>query len=159
MPPTPEREWFDDPSAVPGAPGGGGLRFSCTQCGRCCSGPEGYVLFTEEEAAAIARRLGVTVERFITDYTKDSPAGRSLRENRTPHGFDCVFLDRATIPGRAICSIYEDRPAQCRTWPFWESNLRSRERWDRAGRTCPGINKGTLVPPERIRILRAVVDR
>jgi uncharacterized protein len=148
----PGREWFD-------AGGGGGLRFSCTMCGNCCTGPEGFVLFTPDESAAIARRLGVSIEVFVRDYTKDSPAGRSLREVPSRFGLDCVFLDRTTMPGKALCSIYEDRPAQCRTWPFWSSNLWSKAHWERAKRICPGMDRGALIPPERIRILRDTVDR
>ncbi len=148
-------EWFDpDPGT-----GTRGLRFSCTMCGNCCTGPEGFVLFTDAEAAAIAGRLGITVEDFIRDYTKDSRAGRSLRETPSPFGLDCVFLDRRSVPGKALCSIYEDRPGQCRTWPFWKSNLGSREHWNRAKRICPGMDHGALIPPERIRILRETVDR
>lgn len=128
-------------------------------CGNCCSGPAGYVLFTPEEAGAIAARLGITVERFMLRYTHDTRVGRSLAEVPTPDGLDCVFLDRVSHPGRALCSIYEDRPAQCRTWPFWRSNVSSPDAWARASARCPGINRGALVPPEQIRILRDRVDR
>ena len=41
-----------------------------------------------------------------------------------------------------ICSIYLVRPLQCRTWPFWSSNLTSAEAWNRAAKTCPGMNRG-----------------
>jgi uncharacterized protein len=117
------------------------------------------VLFTPDEGASMARRLGVLVDEFIRDYPKDSPAGRSLREVRSRFGLDCIFLDRTTVPGKALCSMYEERPAQCRTWPFWDSNLRSKAHWERAKRICPGMDRGTLIPPERTRILRETVDR
>jgi Fe-S-cluster containining protein len=145
-------EWFE---RVDPATGAAGLRFSCTMCGNCCSGPPGYVSFTEEEAAAMAARLGVTLERFMDEYTHDTMAGRSLKEVPSTCGLDCIFLDRTTIPGRAICGVYEDRPAQCRTWPFWDSNLKTEKHWKRAGQTCPGLNKGTLYTPQQIRIIRA----
>lgn len=140
------REWFDDE---------GGLRFACTQCGNCCSGPPGYVLFTDEEAARLAARLDLSVPEFLRRYAHDTARGRSLRETRGPAGLDCVFLDRASVPGRAICAVYEDRPAQCRAWPFWPIVVRSREDWGAAGRVCPGIGRGQLVPPERVRIIRS----
>ena len=41
-------DWFEDYDAS-----GPGLRFSCTMCGNCCTGPEGYILYTEAEAAFI----------------------------------------------------------------------------------------------------------
>lgn len=117
------------------------------------------MLFTDEEAAALASRLHVSVEEFLKRYTKKTPAGRSLREVPSPFGLDCIFLDRTTILGKAICSVYEDRPVQCRTWPFWPSLVRSRRDWTLAKRTCPGIDRGKVIPPERIRILRDTVDR
>lgn len=150
-PAQPGREWF---AQSDGPERGEGLRFSCTMCGNCCSGPPGFVLVTEEECAGLARRLGVSVEAFKRDYTKMMEEGRSLNERRTAQGFDCVFLDRASVPGKAVCGVYEDRPRQCRTWPFWPSLLSSRSAWVNAKKTCPGLDKGTLVPVEQVRILR-----
>ncbi len=147
----PHAEWFTKPDA-PEA--GDGLRFGCTMCGRCCSGPPGFVVVNEAEAAALATRLGISAAKFKHEYTNMMSEGRSLNEKKTEHGLDCVFLDRTTIPGKAVCGVYEDRPTQCRTWPFWPSLVKSRRDWDAAGKSCPGINKGTLVPVEQVRILR-----
>jgi Fe-S-cluster containining protein len=147
-------DWFDDYD-----PSGPGLRFGCTMCGNCCTGPEGYVLYSEAEGAAIAARLGISVEEFIRDYTKETMLGRSLREKPSERGLDCVFLDRQRVPGKAVCGIYEDRPEQCRTWPFWKSLVQSRHAWETAKRMCPGLDRGRLIPPEQIRILRDKVDR
>jgi hypothetical protein len=148
-------EWFARPDAGSGA---AGLSFGCTQCGDCCTGAGGYVLFTPEEAASLARRLGVSEEEFIGRYTHDTSAGRSLREVPGEFGLDCVFLNRTTFPGRAVCGVYEDRPMQCRTWPFWKSNLASPSAWARASRSCPGMNKGRRYDVQQIRILRDKVD-
>ena len=148
-----DRDWFEDYDGE-----GPGLRFSCTMCGNCCTGPEGYVLYTQTDAAAIAARIGISVDEFVRDYTKDTMLGRSLKEKQTEFGLDCIFLDRTTIPGKAICGIYEDRPAQCRTWPFWKSLVQSRRSWEVAKRSCPGIDRGRLIPPEQIRILRDTVN-
>ena len=57
-----------------------------------------------------------------------------------------MLLDKET----RRCTVYDTRPRQCRTWPFWNSNLRSREAWDEAAEACPGCNKGDLVPLEQI---------
>lgn len=148
-------EWFDrpDPTGLTTS-GERGLRFSCTSCGACCTGPEGYVRFTDDEARAIAERLGLPLDRFLREYTHDTTEGRSLTERKTEHGYDCVFLDRASVPGKAVCSIYEDRPTQCRTWPFWEVNLRSRRHWLAAARGCPGMNTGRLLTPAHVRLTR-----
>lgn len=148
-------EWF---ARADGPEAGVGLRFGCTMCGHCCSGPAGYVLVNDEECAALAARLGLELQAFIDRYTHVLPEGRSLREHTGPRGYDCVFLDREKFPGRAVCGVYEDRPRQCRTWPFWNSVLENAGAWAKAGAMCPGINKGTLVPVEQVRVMRGVVD-
>lgn len=139
----PREEWYHE-----------GLRFECTLCGACCTGGEGYVLISPDESRAIARRLGLSVHAFHDRYTRVTSLGRSLNELDTPNGRDCVFLDRATMPGKAVCSLYEARPTQCRTFPWWPENLRDRRAWERLGRQCEGVGRGRLVPIEEIRISR-----
>lgn len=131
-----------------------GLRFECTMCGNCCTGPPGYVLVSEREISDMAGGLGIEPGAFVDRYTHSTALGRSLKERETEFGHDCVFLDRETIPGKAVCGVYEHRPTQCRTWPFWKSNLRTPNAWKQAKRVCPGMDKGRLYPPEQIRILR-----
>lgn len=136
-----------------------GLRFQCSQCGNCCTGPPGFVWFSPDEARELARHLGVSESSFYRKYARRAaqPArGWSLKERRTPFGLDCVFLDRDTVPGRAVCSVYEVRPTQCQTWPFWPENLRSKEAWREVKRAtpCPGMDHGPLIRPEQIRIHR-----
>lgn len=147
-------EWFD----LPDETGEAGLRFECTMCGNCCTGPEGYVLVTEAEAAALAARLGLEVGVFLERYTRMTGRGRSLTEVATAFGHDCVFLDRTRVPGKAVCGVYEDRPEQCRTWPYWKSNVSSRHAWERARRICPGMGRGARTTPQQIRVLRERVE-
>ncbi len=135
-----------------------GLRFTCTQCGSCCSGPPGYVWFTDQEAAAMARHVGLSIEDFRGRYAQPYDGQWSLKDSLTPHGYDCVFLQR-DASGKATCSIYEVRPRQCRTWPFWTGNLRRRADWEHASARCPGMavgleGQGTFYPLEQIRIIR-----
>ena len=80
--------------------------------------------------------------------------GRSLKEKKSEKGLDCEFLDREKIPGKAVCGVYEDRPAQCRTWPFWPSVIKSKQTWERAKRVCPGIDKGKKYTLVQIRVQR-----
>lgn len=148
-------EWFDHPDPRTGEEG---LRFKCTMCGNCCTGPEGYVLVSEAELSALARRFGMTDQEFTDRYTHMTAPGRSLIEQITEYGHDCVFLDRTSIPGKAVCGVYEDRPAQCRTWPFWKSVLVSRRNWELFKRRCPGMGQGPSYTPVQIRIMRDVVD-
>ncbi len=140
-----KQEWYKD-----------GLRFSCSQCGNCCTGGPGAVWYTADEGRAMAVALGLTDEEFTAKYTRAIADRRSLNESETPHGFDCVFLDRTSQPGRALCGVYTARPAQCRTWPFWPENLTTPKAWKAAkSKTpCHGMDNGTLYPIEQIRILR-----
>lgn len=148
-------EWFASPD---GPEGGLGLRFECTRCGNCCTGPPGVVMVSPDEERAIAARLGLTVERFRAAYTRAARGGRSLIEVEGAGGLDCVFLRREAQNGRALCAIYEDRPTQCRTWPFWPSVVGSAPAWAAAARRCPGMGRGQVVPVERVRVLRDAVE-
>jgi len=121
-----------------------GLRFSCTQCGDCCTGSEGYVWVNQQEIDAMAARLGMPVADFEARHVRRVGVRRSLRERP---GGDCVLLDGTS----RRCTVYAERPRQCRTWPFWDSNLRSPEAWAEAASACPGCDKGQLVPLEAIR--------
>ncbi len=135
-----------------------GLRFTCTQCGNCCTGGPGFVWISEEEVAGLARKLGLSTDETIDRYCRMIGTRMSLREELNAQGtYDCVFL-KSTSDGKRICSVYEARPAQCREWPFWEGNMTSREDWDRAGVKCPGINQGEMHSMEEIEKRRETAD-
>ena len=155
-----KNEWFDKPNPTgKGEIDEAGLRFTCTQCGNCCTGPTGFVLFTDLEAQAMAKDVGVSTEVFYEEYTRDTIVGRSLKEVEIePYGFDCVFLTRDAKTGKTGCSVYQTRPEQCRTWPFWKSNLIGKRAWRQASEDCPGMDQGELHPPEYIRLTRDRVD-
>ena len=120
-----------------------GLRFSCTGSGKCCTvhGDYAYVFMTQEEQQRIAQGLGLTLRRFRKQHTyRVLGQWRSLR---FPDG-RCTFLrDRQ-------CSIYETRPQQCRTWPFWEENLDPQVWQDDVALFCPGVGRGRLYTAEEI---------
>jgi uncharacterized protein len=119
-----------------------GLRFRCTRCGHCCTGAPGYVWVNEEEVADIARHLGQTPAEVEALFTRVVGRRRSLRER--PNG-ECIFYDQ-----QAGCTIYPVRPRQCRTWPFWESNVVTPDAWERTCEICPGSGRGELIPAEEI---------
>jgi Fe-S-cluster containining protein len=119
-----------------------GLRFRCTRCGCCCTGQPGHVWVNPREVAAIAEYRGEPVEEVLGLYTRVAHRGRTLREKANG---DCVFYDRT-----AGCTVYAVRPRQCRTWPFWESNVRTPEAWERTCSVCPGSGHGELISAEEI---------
>jgi len=127
-----EQPWYAD-----------GLRFECTRCGNCCTGPTGTVRVSDEEQRALAALLGLGQDEFRARYTRPLEDGaHSLTEKpsaRAPDTWDCVFL--APEGG---CSVYPARPRQCRTWPFWRASVATRAHWAAAATGCPGIDRGAL---------------
>ncbi len=119
-----------------------GLRFRCTRCGNCCTGEPGYVWVSDEDLAALADYLGEPLEQVRKRYTKSAPRGLSLREKLNG---DCVFWNR-----ERGCTVYPARPPQCRTWPFWQSNVATPEDWEATRAVCPGAGQGELFSAEEI---------
>ncbi len=120
-----------------------GLQFECSQCGDCCTGGPGYVWVNDAEIEAMAQFTNMSVEQFESVYVRQVGLRKSLREYTSG---DCVFLDNQ----QRGCSIYPVRPRQCRTWPFWDSNLRTPEDWQATCDFCPGSGRGRLYSIEEI---------
>lgn len=111
----------------------GGVRFSCTECGDCCTGAPGKVRVTDEEISA------------ISEFRKQSESDFRRSEIRVLHGEmllkerkngDCAFYENNR------CQIHPVKPSQCRSYPFWFKNVRSEESWARTCKACPGIGQG-----------------
>jgi Fe-S-cluster containining protein len=132
---APQRYFFDQ-----------GLRFGCIRCGHCCTGDPGIVYVSPDELAPLAAHLQIPIEATIERYLSPWRDGHTVRE---AVGGNCLFFHQG-------CSIYPVRPSQCRTWPFWINNLRSRPSWERVARDCPGIGRGRHYTREEIlRLLAA----
>ncbi len=116
-----------------------GLSFSCTGCGKCCTGSPGYVWVSDEEIEAIASHLKITFKECTKKYLRRVHGKWSLIEKKKT--YDCVFLrDNA-------CILYSARPVQCRTYPFWPEIIKSKETWEDAARECEGIREDNPVIP------------
>jgi Fe-S-cluster containining protein len=120
-----------------------GLRFSCHQCGNCCRGAQpGWVYVTPFRLRRIAGFLGLGERALRREYVTRDENGETvlkLKENG-----DCVFWDEG-------CTIYPERPRQCRTFPFWGETLRSPAEWSKLKEFCNGVDHGRLYPLEEIR--------
>ena len=127
-----------------------GLRFTCTQCGNCCTGAPGNVWVNNDEIAALARLLGMSEDAFEDTYVRRVGARKSLKE--FPHG-DCVLFDGE----KRSCTVYSARPRQCRTWPFWDSNLKTPAEWAQTCEVCPGSGRGELHQLSQIEEQRKVM--
>lgn len=121
-----------------------GLRFHCTQCGKCCIGA-GVVRLTQEDITRLLTHLNLSREAFLKTYTKQ--LGRQTVLLDHPGKDECIFLKDKTT-----CSIYKNRPKQCRLFPWWPSNLRSKAAWQNMARECEGIDHpdAPLIPLEQI---------
>lgn len=139
----------EDPSRDRGLAGVVPFRFRCHRCGNCCSVPEGYAWLAEGEPARLARRLGLGEATFLALHVREVPdpetgrLRRALRERAAGQGSSCTLLE-----GTNQCTVYEDRPAHCRDFPYWPSVLRSEAGFERAREVCPGI---TVQPSEEVR--------
>jgi Fe-S-cluster containining protein len=121
-----------------------GLQFECQEdCGRCCTnhGDYAYVYLEETDLHRLRRYFGLNREQFLERYTTVDDGFVVLRMDRPA----CPFLEGSR------CTVYEARPVQCRTFPFWEEHLRSRKAWNGTEKFCPGINRG---PIHSLRMIR-----
>lgn len=147
-----------------------GLRFTCTQCGNCCTGGPGYVWISKQEIVRVAEHLKLSPETVVEKYCRKINGRFSFKERRNRGSYDCVFLEERQVTHRPagadrdittsvrVCSIYPVRPLQCRTWPFWDSNLHSPVAWDAAGRRCPGMNQGRKFTLRQVQRIRDAAD-
>ncbi|CAM9598793.1 unnamed protein product, partial [Phaeothamnion confervicola] len=105
-----------------------GLNFECTQCGKCCR-VTGDVWLTDDEANATASLLDLSLSAFLAEYVSGEPVDGWVRlrdRDNAAGGQSCCFL----ADDGKTCTIYEVRPEQCRTYPWWPRLLRSREAWE-----------------------------
>ncbi|MDA8411183.1 MAG: YkgJ family cysteine cluster protein [Treponema sp.] len=114
-----------------------GLNFECTRCSRCCTGEPGYVFLAVGDLRRLMTALDLDFRALISRYCRFVDMGEhhalSLRE-RSDHS--CVFW------GSSGCSVYDARPIQCSTYPFWSSILASPATWTEEAEYCPGIKNG-----------------
>ncbi|MHC4442472.1 MAG: YkgJ family cysteine cluster protein [Planctomycetota bacterium] len=128
----------------------GGLRFSCRECGNCCTGEPGYVWVTRDEIRSIAKYLELDGGWLGKDQIRRIGFRYSLTEKSNG---DCIFLQHGSN-GKQMCIIYPVRPLQCRTWPFWTVNLKYVSAWREASEKCPGMNNGREYTLEKIEEIR-----
>ncbi len=123
-----------------------GLNFECQRCMYCCSSEPGYVFLSQMDLERLSQFFGLDVESFIDIYCRLVDYGThylvSLIEKKN---YDCIFLSPSG------CTVYDSRPEQCRTYPFWKSVMESLKSWEAESSFCPGINKGRKISFDNIK--------
>uniref|UniRef100_A0A7S3MCG8 Uncharacterized protein n=1 Tax=Spumella elongata TaxID=89044 RepID=A0A7S3MCG8_9STRA len=120
------KKWFKD-----------AITFSCTSCGKCCKTKgSNRVYLNLAESEVMASHLGLSLEAFHETYTdnrldKNGLMLKSIKQHETKK--QCTFLDGNK------CSIYEARPTQCKTYPFWPQNMIGPAEWIAESHMCEGI--------------------
>ena len=107
---------------------------ACQTCaGNCCIGESGYIWINEEERRALAEHLQIPLSRFMSQYVERVGHQYSLNEIRiSQDNYICIFFDTE----KRGCSVYNHRPLQCRTFPFWPRFKRYPKEVEK---DCPGI--------------------
>lgn len=109
---------------------------TCEACeGNCCIGESGYIWINKTEIEKLASVLKLSVQEVGLQYLIKVGYRYSIREKKVGEGnYACVFFDLE----KKCCSVYEARPSQCRTFPFWDYfKGNEQEVYDE----CPAITK------------------
>ncbi len=108
---------------------------ACATCqGRCCTGESGNIFVSAAEVKQIATLLECDIVTFYERYLIKRGYKFSLREKRVGTSHDCIFFDRDANG----CGIYQARPQQCRTFPFWEY---FKTHIEELQHECPGVRR------------------
>jgi Fe-S-cluster containining protein len=90
----------------------------CSECsGNCCIGESGYIWITQDEIEILAKHLNYSYDEVVQKYLSKIAHKYTIVEKKLDeNNFACIFFDLE----KKCCSVYEARPTQCRTFPFWD---------------------------------------
>jgi Fe-S-cluster containining protein len=112
-----------------------GYTFDCTRCSDCCRKDPGAVFLTTDDVDLIIEHLDMSLTQFLLECCRPVYRdGGSVVALLEKVNYDCIFWNEQ-------CIIYEARPLQCRTYPYWPSVVESDAAWKAEAKRCPGINR------------------
>ena len=90
----------------------------CDECGgKCCIGKSGNIWLTPNDIKNISLYLDINTIKLKNLYIDKIRYRFSLKEIKiSKQNYRCIFFDIDTKK----CQIYENRPKQCQTFPFWD---------------------------------------
>jgi len=106
----------------------------CDSCnGNCCIGESGYIWINAQEIQSLALHLNLSVEDVKFRYLNKIGYKYSIKEIQlSQNNFACYFFNVE----KKQCTVYEARPMQCRTFPFWDY---FKENEEEVYKECPAI--------------------
>lgn len=126
------------------------MKFECQDSckGKCCSSSWnqgwGFVFLTKGDIAKLSKYLNKAVSEFadygqfrFTRFSAGPTAQWFLKTNLGT----CRFFKNGK------CGVYEARPTQCRTFPFWPEYMKPQS-WEKLKSICPGIGEGKDFGPQ-----------
>ena len=116
-----------------------GLKFSCTQCGKCCRG-QTNVFVNSSEVQAMASHLNLDPFEFVRKYAEDRTIDDETFTSIKNVNGSCALL---SDDGKT-CIVHPVSPVQCKTYPFWTSHVMGKSEWTAEATRCEGI---TLTSP------------
>ena len=111
-----------------------GLKFSCTQCGKCCRG-QTNVFVNSSEVQAMASHLNIDAFDFVQKYAEDRTIDEETFTSIKNVNGACALLSE---DGKT-CSVHLVSPVQCKTYPFWTSHVMGKSEWTAEATRCEGI--------------------
>lgn len=106
----------------------------CDTCeGNCCIGESGNIWINKQEIENLSNHLDISLEELRFRFLEKRGYKYSIKEVKlSSDNYACIFFDLE----KKQCSIYEARPIQCRTFPFWDYFKNHKEE---VIKECPAI--------------------
>ena len=106
----------------------------CDTCeGNCCIGESGNIWINKQEIDYLSKHLDISIVDLFDNYLEKRGYKYSIKEVQlSKDNYACIFFDL----DKKQCSIYDARPVQCRTFPFWEYFKHNKEE---VIKECPAI--------------------
>tara|TARA_B100000579_G_scaffold261300_1_gene215321 strand:- start:71 stop:529 length:459 start_codon:yes stop_codon:yes gene_type:complete len=122
-----------------------GIKFKCQGSGNCCvsRGSYGFVYLSDIDLKRFSKYFKISIKKFKEKYCQITDGFIHLSEKYKING-NCIFLKDKK------CTVYNSRPTQCRTWPFWNENMNAKVWNEDIAINCPGIGKGKLIKSKTI---------
>lgn len=106
--------------------------FNCQQSGNCCKA-SGYVYVTSEIIQKMASSLNISVELFLKQFVINIDGWQVIASP--------TFRTNCFLNSDQTCTVYNDRPLACKTYPNWPSIWDSEKSVINESNNCPGLKK------------------